>query len=324
MVGADWPSGAYRLRLQQENETLETEPLLTVANEIRLFELPPLPETYTPVEANFADEIKLHGYSLPTRRVEPGEGLPLTLYWQSLAPVLGDYVIFDVLLDKNQEVYGGYDRLPREYYSTILWAENEVVEDGFAVPVRADAPPGVYQLHLGLYSLATGQPVSLPILQEGQPTEATSVVIGPLKVGGPPPEVVTTNPNPQFPLNQSFNGQVTLLGYDTELTATTLTVRLYWRAETQLPLDYTTFLHLRDQNNQPVAQQDSPPAGGRYPTSLWDAGEVIIDELAVSLDEVPLGEYTPVVGLYDFNTFARLPTEGISANEIRLESVTLP
>ncbi len=333
-VGPDWPSGAYRLRLVG-GDGLETEPLLTVANEPRLFELPPVPDTYTPVEANFGNQVKLLGYSLPTRRVEPGGGLPLTLYWQSLAPVLGDYVVFDVLLDEQQQVYGGYDRLPREYYSTILWAEGEVVEDGFGVPVRPDAPPGVYHLHVGLYSLASGEPVSLPLLQDGQVTEATSVVIGPLKVGGPPPEVTTTNPTPQVRLNQAFEDQVTLLGYDLtdennlpipnpQSPSSHLNVTLYWRAETDLQSDYTTFLHLRDPANNTVTQQDNPPANGRYPTSLWERGEIIIDEISLPLDSLPLGEYTPVVGLYNSATGDRLFTDGLPTNEVRLESVTLP
>ncbi|HXV97165.1 MAG TPA: glycosyltransferase family 39 protein, partial [Anaerolineae bacterium] len=212
MVGADWPSGAYRLQLSNSKDNYQTEPLLTVANEARQFQLPLLPEGWTPLEANFADQVKLLGYSLPTRRVEPGGGLPLTLYWQSLAPVLGDYVVFDKLLDEHQQLYGGYDRLPREYYSTILWAEGELVEDGFAVPVAPDAPPGVYDLHVGLYTLKSGGPISLPLIQAGQPTDVTSVVIGPIKVGGPPSGVTTENPGPQVKLNQTLGGQITLLG----------------------------------------------------------------------------------------------------------------
>jgi hypothetical protein len=330
IVGPDWPSGAYRLRLGIGPESYQTEPLLTVANDARLFALPPLPDGWTPVQANFANQIKLLGYVLPTRRVEPGGGLPLTLYWQSLAPVLGDYVVFDKLLDQNQQVYGGYDRLPREYYSPILWAEGEIVEDGFAVPVAPDAPPGVYNLHVGLYSPKNGSPLSLPLMQDNQPSDVTSVVIGPVKVGGPPPGVTVTNPEPQLKLNQSLGNQITLLGYDLlnncqQSTANCqLLMRFYWRAETIPTADYTTFLHLRDAANKNVAQKDSPPAAGRYPTSLWDSGEVIVDEISLPLTEIPSGRYTPVVGLYNLATGERLAVPGNPANEIVLEPVELP
>lgn len=341
MVGLDWPSGPYRLNLSTSKDSYQTEPLLTVANEARLFALPPaaLEAGYTPVEAAFANlsgqpQVKLLGYAQPTRRVEPGGGLPLTLYWQSLAPVLGDYVIFDKLLAADGQVYGGYDRLPREYYSTMLWANGEVVEDGFAVPILAKAPPGVYHLHVGLYTSQTGAPVSLPLMQANQVTDVTSVVIGPIKVGGPPLEVVTHNPQPQTSLNLTLGGQVTLLGYDLDepsinncqlsIVNCQLLLTLYWRADVIPAADYTVFMHLRDSANQNAAQKDSPPADGRYPTSLWDAGEIIVDKRVIPLADLSPGRYNLVVGLYNAANEERLTVPGHPDNEIPLESINLP
>jgi hypothetical protein len=332
MVEADWPSGEYRLGLAESD--MQSGPLFTVANNLRLFDLP-AETTYTPVEANFANQVKLLGYSLPARRVEPGGGLPLVLYWQSLAPVLGDYVMFDVLLDEKQQAYGGYDRLPREFYSTMLWAEGEIVEDGFAVPVSPAAPPGVYHLHVGLYSLISDAPVSLPLMRDGQPGDATSVVIGPIKVGGPPPDVIVENPKPQITLNQSFGEQITLLGYNltdennqpiqnSKLKTQNLKLTLFWQADAPPNADYTTFVHLRNNANENARQKDQPPANGRYPTLLWDAGEIIVDEIVLPLHDLPPGEYTPVIGLYDFTTGARLPLGSGPDTELHLESITLP
>jgi hypothetical protein len=172
--------------------------------------------------------------------------------------------------------------------------------------------------------LETGAPVSLPITTDGQLTDQTSVVIGPIKVSGPPPDIVAGSVAPQTVLNQSFNNQITLLGYDIDFSDPYLKLTLYWQSETSLPLDYTTFLHLRDGSNQNVAQKDSPPAGGRYPTSLWDTGEIIVDEIVLPVDGVSSGEYTPVIGLYNLESGARLPIVGISDNELHLESITVP
>lgn len=337
-VGGDWPSGDYKLAMAGGESTIR--PVLTVANQERLFDIPPDAASqpgWRPLEANFANQVALVGYVLPQYQVEPGGGLPLTLYWRSLAPVLGDFVIFDVLLDEHQQVYGGYDRLPREFYSTILWSEGEVVEDGFAVPVAPDAPPGVYHLHVGLYALATGQPVSLPLIQDEQITDATSVIIGPIKVGGPPPDVITANPTPQVQVNQSFGNEIALLGYDltdeTGLPITnnlqpisnhqTLNLKLYWQAETVPVADYTTFLHLRNADNETVIQKDQPPAQGRYPTSLWSAGEVIVDEIRLPLADIQPGEYTPVIGLYNFETGIRLPLGSGPETELSLSPVQI-
>jgi hypothetical protein len=96
---------------------------------------------------------------------------------------------------------------------------------------------------------------------------------------------------------------------------------LYWRAEAAPGVDYTTFFHLRDAHNQTVRQKDSPPAAGRYPTSLWEPGEIIVDEITLPLMELPPGDYTPVVGLYELATGNRLAVPGVPANEVALEAM---
>ncbi len=339
IVGPDWPGGDYRLQLVHNGQTTETGSQFAVAAEPRLFSLPQPIEGYTPVEATFAvatgqPQVKLMGYALPARRVQPGGSLPLTLYWQSMAPVLGDTVTFAVLLNADQQPFGSVDRYPAGYYSPMLWANGEIVPDDFSLGVRPDAPPGVYTVHIGQYRLENNQPESLPLLHQNQLTDQTAVGIGPVKVGGPPPDVVTQNPQPPITMNQPFGNQITLLGYGLNespigkspqppRSPAPLRFRFYWRADRIPAADYTVFLHLRNKANENVAQKDSPPAAGRYPTSLWDSGEIIVDDLILPVADVPPGEYTPVVGLYNFVDGVRLPVPGIPANEIALPPVQI-
>jgi hypothetical protein len=64
---------------------------------------------------------------------------------------------------------------------------------------------------------------------------------------------------------------------DSAKTPDLLRVRLRWRATAALTDDYTLFLHyLRD--GERIAQDDRRPAGGRYPTTQWRAGDVINDD----------------------------------------------
>lgn len=319
VVGYNWPAAA-RLMAGTTN-----------CGQIRFdipprnFNMPPIPQ---PLEANFNNEIKLLGYELPTRRIQPGHRLPLTLYWQALNYMGEDYRLFVSPLNAGQQRWGGYDRRPRDGYSTLRWVPDEIIIDSFGVPVEPDAPPGIYTLDIGFYRQTEAGAESLPLMQNGQPLEARSLRLGPIKIGGPPPAVVTVNPNPQIRLNQSLgpSGEITLLGYDlyrSKLNAQNLTLTLYWRVEMSLAADYTTFLHLRDASNQTVTQKDAPPANGRYPTSLWDSGEVIIDKIELSLVDIPPGQYKPVTGLYNFATGERLLVTGIAANEITLEPVTI-
>jgi hypothetical protein len=333
MVSYDWPSGEYQLQVDNAASGLK----LAVENfdqgRRRAWNFNP-PAMMYPVQANFADKIELLGYDLPPagRRVEAGGGIPLILYWRSLAQMNEDYTMFVQLLDANQQRRGGYDRFAREDYNTTLWVPGEVVDDGFAVPVNNDAPDGIYTIRVGWYRQMDGQSAEvLSLVRDNQVIDETSVVIGPIKVGGPPPEVIAANPIPHIPLNQSFGDQISLLGYDltdengqffeTQNSAKgtqaklkihnsqfkILNLKLYWQGLTQINNDYTVFAHLRDETNQTVAQVDGPPAAGQYPTSLWDAGETILDAFTLNLSpELGPGRYRLVVGLYDPVTGMRL------------------
>jgi hypothetical protein len=97
---------------------------------------------------------------------------------------------------------------------------------------------------------------------------------------------------------------------------------LYWQALGPVDRDYTVFAHVRNKAGEVVAQRDGPPAGGVYPTSLWEPGEIIEDELVVPLEGLPAGEYDLVAGMYDFVTGVRLPVDG--SDIISLQSFRVP
>jgi hypothetical protein len=109
-----------------------------------------------------------------------------------------------------------------------------------------------------------------------------------------------------------------LLGYDLATSAGGIDLILYWESLTQTPTDWNTFVHLRNAAAETVAQKDGPTGGGRYPTSLWDAGEVIEEEISLPLAEVERGNYQLVIGLYDLATGQRLTVPDNLANEISL------
>ena len=85
-------------------------------------------------------------------------------------------------------------------------------------------------------------------------------------------------PGPAGPPLARFSAGVELLGVEvTPMDGEQVRVRLRWRATAPLDDDYTIFLHyLRDDAN--LAQADSRPGGGHYPTRSWRAGDVIDDD----------------------------------------------
>ena len=93
-----------------------------------------------------------------------------------------DFIMFVRLYDSNGAVRGQLDRRPLWLYSTILWVKDEVVEDAFSLSIEAGAPDGVYTIDLGFYFPVGESAVSLPLVENGQMQDKTSVSIGPIEV----------------------------------------------------------------------------------------------------------------------------------------------
>jgi len=96
---------------------------------------------------------------------------------------------------------------------------------------------------------------------------------------------------------------------DHRLTAASpqeLRLSLLWRAETEIEADYAVFVHLT-RDDAILAQDDSFPAGGYYPTSLWRRGDIVSDEYTLTLPEpYDPGKHKLIVGFYQLETLDRL------------------
>lgn len=114
-----------------------------------------------------------------------------------------------------------------------------------------------------------------------------------------PPLVQVTEPimtTPATTLEHPF-GPLRLLGYDWQLSAADVQVSLYWQVQERLAADYTTTVQLFADNGEKVAQNDAPPGGVYYPTSLWKPGEVLVERHTLALE----GKQSPatlLVGMY--------------------------
>ncbi len=105
-----------------------------------------------------------------------------------------------------------------------------------------------------------------------------------------------------------------LLGYDTALVPDaagqpTLEITYYWRALQGADRNFSVFVHLAGQDQPaPVAQLDTYPGYGSFPTTVWRNDRIFIDRLSL-----PLPENSGAIdgklstGLYDFQTMERLP-----------------
>ncbi|MDM8519330.1 glycosyltransferase family 39 protein [Anaerolineales bacterium HSG6] len=147
--------------------------------------------------------------------------------------------------------------------------------------------------------------------------------------------ILRSKPNPQpialtpaQTVDATFGDMVRLTGYTLEpvtdtgrtalLTANqTLRLTLHWQATAPMPHDYTVFVHLRPTGESGnLTQADHRPLGTIYPTSLWPVGETIRETSELILpDQIPTGEYSLWVGLYQLETGERLPLHGDTSGE---------
>ena len=145
-----------------------------------------------------------------------------------------------------------------------------------------------------------------------------------------PPPRLTTAQIAAIPhrLDVEFGGVARLLGYDlpdeTLQPGDTLEVTLYWQATGETDQNYALFVHLLDEQDLIVAQKNTHPGLGNFPTSRWRVGDSFAETYRLL---VPETAYAPAagpleVGLYLPETGQRLRTPG-GADNRRFGGVTV-
>lgn len=109
-----------------------------------------------PGAVNFEDKIAMRSIDIPETSLRSGGELPLTVTWQSLAPLGEDFTVFIQVLDDNDRIVGQVDAWPLQgTYPTSQWSAGEIVEDPYRIPLAENLAPGQYKLYIGWYLLET-------------------------------------------------------------------------------------------------------------------------------------------------------------------------
>ena len=237
------------------------------------------------------------GYDPPPDRRRPGERLPVTLYWRAGETPTEDYTVRLCLTSSGGEEVILYKGAPvHGTYPTGRWTPGEVVVDRYDPRLPRTLASGTFSLTMDLLP-SSGSPV-LEALSLG------TVTVEPVARRFERPAI-------GHPLEVNLGHRVALLGYDLDLgefrSGGLLHLTLYWQALAPMETDYTAFVHLLGPEGQVVAQEDRPPGGGDYPTTLWLPPEVVVDAYALPLPtSLPEGAYRLEVGLYRVETGERL------------------
>ncbi len=279
--------------------------------------------TMTTLNADLDHLLNLLGYTLPDRTIQAGKPYTVTLFWSSRVPIQQETQVFVHLLDANGSVVAGVDEALAQGYPLGLWRSGQVIPDQHRLAIDASSPPGKYSIEVGVYLPATG--ARLPVWIDNARAADDRVLIGPLKI----PQRNAPAPALARPIDVQFGDVIALTGFDLPTgkikPGERVQLTLLWKSIRPTDRDYTVFVHVLDARGNIVAQADHQPQNGAYPTSIWDAGEQVRDDLTVVLPpQTPDGKFTIAIGLYDLSTGQRLPartTNGTArADQIILDS----
>jgi hypothetical protein len=178
------------------------------------------------------------------------------------------------------------------------------------IPVALSIPPatptGVYQIQVSFFTeFWDTLKVYAPTGEQNSSVTVASVVIA-------TPDAISGNNQPSRSIDLALGDSIDLLGVDPpQVSSDGLVIDLYWRARKLVDVNYTVFLQLLDAHGILVAQSDSYPLDGDYPTSAWLLGQVVRDRHRLSWPAGRLtGRYRLITGMYRVETMTRLPVSG--------------
>ena len=107
-----------------------------------------------------------------------------------------------------------------------------------------------------------------------------------------------------------------------------LGIRTFWQVETRFDHDYLLFVHVQDASGATVAQRDALAWQGRFPTTTWQPGSIVVDVNDLPLPAaLPPGTYTVVVGMYNPELGANPPmiVDGAprAAGDVQVGTITV-
>ncbi|MBN1919914.1 MAG: glycosyltransferase family 39 protein [Anaerolineae bacterium] len=259
------------------------------------------------LDADLGAGLRLLGVGdLPTS-VDVGRDMLITLFWQALDTPASELVTRLELVDSNGAVVARTETPPgRADLPTPQWFEGEIIRDGqtlFIPAARFDNP--THPLESGVYTLRAG------LLDAKGEAPGANVILGKIAIVAPER---TFDDAGRTPLATIGDGAALIEGElapESVRAGETLSLKLVWRAETPMSVNYSVFVHLLNESGTLIAQQDAQPGAGTRPTAGWFTGEIIGDTTTLTVPpETPSGIYTLKLGLYDPETYARLPVRG--------------
>jgi len=137
-----------------------------------------------PTFLNLGDEVALIGYALDRTAAAPGESFHLTLYWEALRDLDTNYSVFTHVLGEEHRLWAQDDGWPLDGDApTATWRKGQRIVDPYELTVAPDAPPGVYDLEVGMYDASGAR---LNLLGPGGHVQDNRILLGQVRIAAAP------------------------------------------------------------------------------------------------------------------------------------------
>lgn len=203
----------------------------------------------------------------PLINSHPVYGLPVTLYWETVAQIHGEHNIYIRLVDDRGNTWGQVDRLILAgLWRPDRWYSGYFVRDEYRLPVDPATPPGTYHLEVGMYDFVTGQ-------SYGVARNIGQITLTPPRRLPQPDQVA-----PATTLARAIDAGLVLLGHDyadsTYPPGAEIAGKIFWQAARRPDRDYgLQFSFLSPAGDKKYVVAETPLSG--YKPTEWRRSEVV-------------------------------------------------
>ena len=275
----------------------------------------------------FSDGIIVSGLSVQSPKVTETEALDFTIHIDVAETPREDYILTSYLVNTATfERVGFATSAPFDgLYRTSIWQAG----DQLAIPMRIELPQmiadgipldsGAYRVGVSFYKPEAATYLGLAGHPDGEPPD---VWLGWLATKNPP--LVELQEVDLNTVSYSWDGGIILsrLGVGTSVETGKLQVAFEWDSAEKIGRNLKLFIHMLDSTGGIIAQSDSVPLQGRWPTTVWDTPFIDLHEVILP-QSAENGTYDLRIGFYD--EAGQLPLSVDSAESFILlsDAVTL-
>jgi hypothetical protein len=236
-----------------------------------------MPETSPNIR--FGDSMILLGYTLfPPTPWKGGTVSRPIVTWQATKRITEKYSIAIQVVDQQGHVWSRTIGEPHNGVTpTTQWKVGKPVGDQYQLNLPPTMPTGDYQIALEVHN---SDGAYLEAFDSEGTLIGTGLVLSTVRIEKDKSSVTASQLEMGHRLYVDIQ-EMRLLGFELDRrqfkVRDTLELGLYWRARAKPQEDYVVKTQLCDSAGRVVFEETSRPAQGAYPTTEWNAGEVLLD-----------------------------------------------